>query len=49
MGKGFHPLTYGHKIEEYIRHPEAKSRVRMARPARQKLTDFSKERISQLE
>ena len=22
---GFHPLTYGHKIEEYIRHPEAKS------------------------
>jgi hypothetical protein len=22
---GFHPLTYGHMIEEYIRHPEAKS------------------------
>lgn len=21
----FHPLTYAHKIEEYIRHPEAKS------------------------
>ena len=24
---GFHPLTYGHMIEEYIRHPEAKSLV----------------------
>ncbi len=22
---GFHPLTYAHMIEEYIRHPEAKS------------------------
>jgi hypothetical protein len=22
---GFHPLTYGHMIEEYIQHPEAKS------------------------
>ncbi len=22
---GFHPLTYGHMIEEYIRHPEVKS------------------------
>jgi len=22
---GFHPFTYGHMIEEYIRHPEAKS------------------------
>ncbi len=21
----FHPLTYGHMIEEYVRHPEAKS------------------------
>lgn len=21
----FHPLTYGHKMEEYVRHPEAKS------------------------
>ncbi len=31
---GFHPLTYGHMIEEYIRHPETKSLGPDGRPCK---------------
>jgi len=43
----FHPFTYGHMIEQYIRHPEAKSlEDLMESPAQQRLADCYSAHIS---